>query len=220
MTMLMAGMGEKPITRSGPYFWRCRRWRWQSAGSLLPRCCAKAAQAALLLPSLRAVVFSAMLAQASTGFGHRQCGAPVRQQLAAHHRVFLRGWRCTDTSCSWPHGATARLVVRGQVGTGAGVVGLWVSPGDDAALDVDFPAARAGAVHAVGGAHDLVVRPAVAVASSQVRSSPVVTPWPSEPFSLGLESGSVGREKVTHVNSLGKCGVVGPGGQGRGGQGS
>src|SRR5450631_1204530 len=36
-------------------------------------------------------------------------------------------------------------------------------PGDDAALDVDLPRARTGAVDAVGGAYHLVVRPAVTV---------------------------------------------------------
>ena len=57
----------------------------------------------------------------------------------------------------------ARLVVR-QVGPRARVVGLLGLPGDDAALDVDFPRARAGAVGAVGRAHDLVVLPALAIA--------------------------------------------------------
>ncbi len=46
---------------------------------------------------------------------------------------------------------------------GARVVGLLRFPGDDATLDINFPRARAGAVHAVSGAHDLVVLPAAAV---------------------------------------------------------
>src|SRR5207344_2465104 len=58
--------------------------------------------------------------------------------------------------------AAARLVI-GHVPARARVVGLLRFPGDDAALDVDLPRARAGAVDAVRGAHDLVVRPAVAV---------------------------------------------------------
>ena len=41
--------------------------------------------------------------------------------------------------------------------------GLLRLPGDDAALDVDLPGARARAIHAVRGTHDLVVRPAVAI---------------------------------------------------------
>src|SRR5690606_18355929 len=36
-------------------------------------------------------------------------------------------------------------------------------PGDQAVLDVDLPAAGAGAVHPVRGAHDLVVLPPLAV---------------------------------------------------------
>src|SRR5664279_3809159 len=44
------------------------------------------------------------------------------------------------------------------------MIGLLRFPGDDAALDVDLPRARAGAIHPVGRAHDLVVLPALAVA--------------------------------------------------------
>ncbi len=58
--------------------------------------------------------------------------------------------------------AAARLVV-GQVGAGARVVGLLGFPRDQAVLDVDLPRAGTRAVHAVGGAHDLVVLPAAAV---------------------------------------------------------
>ena len=65
--------------------------------------------------------------------------------------------------------AAAGLVLRG-VRSDRGVVGLLGLPGDDPVLDVDLPRAGAGAVDAVGGAHDLVVAPAVAV--EVVRSSP------------------------------------------------
>ncbi len=58
--------------------------------------------------------------------------------------------------------ATAGLVV-GLVGPGRRVVGLLGLPRDDAVLDVHLPGARAGAVHAVGRADDLVVGPTVAV---------------------------------------------------------
>src|SRR3989344_3666251 len=58
--------------------------------------------------------------------------------------------------------ASTGLMV-GQIRAGAGVVGLLGFPGHDAALDVDLPRTGARAVHAVGAAHDLVVRPAVAV---------------------------------------------------------
>src|SRR5690606_37170985 len=58
---------------------------------------------------------------------------------------------------------TAPGLVLGPVGAGRRIVGLLGLPGDDAVLDVDLPAARAGAVHAVGRAHHLVVGPAVPV---------------------------------------------------------
>src|SRR6185369_11831569 len=58
--------------------------------------------------------------------------------------------------------AAARLVI-GHVPARARVVGLLRFPGDDAALDVDLPGARARAVHTMRAAHDLVVGPAVAV---------------------------------------------------------
>src|SRR6516165_2541284 len=47
-----------------------------------------------------------------------------------------------------------------HVGPCAGVVCLLGLPGDHASLDVDLPAAGAGAVHAMSRAHDLVVLPA------------------------------------------------------------
>src|ERR1039457_5154595 len=56
----------------------------------------------------------------------------------------------------------ARLVV-GHGPARARGVGLLGFPGDDAALDVDLPRARTGAVDAVGGAYHLVVRPTVTV---------------------------------------------------------
>src|SRR5262249_18088519 len=36
-------------------------------------------------------------------------------------------------------------------------------PGDDAALDIDFPRTRAGAICSMGRAHDFVVLPALAI---------------------------------------------------------
>jgi hypothetical protein len=51
----------------------------------------------------------------------------------------------------------------GQIVAGARVVGLLGFPGHQPILDVDFPATGAGAVHAVGRAHDFVVLPAGAV---------------------------------------------------------
>src|SRR5690606_27303380 len=57
----------------------------------------------------------------------------------------------------------ARLVV-GHARSCARIVGLLGLPGDDTALDIDFPRTRAGAVHAVGRSDDLVVLPALPVA--------------------------------------------------------
>src|SRR5690242_13108806 len=51
----------------------------------------------------------------------------------------------------------------GQPGPGARIISLLGFPGDNAALDIDLPTAGAGAVHAVGGPHDLVMRPALAI---------------------------------------------------------
>jgi hypothetical protein len=58
--------------------------------------------------------------------------------------------------------AAARLVV-GQILAGAGIVGLLHLERHQAVLDEDFPGTAAGAVHAVGRAHDLVVLPAMAI---------------------------------------------------------
>ena len=88
--------------------------------------------------------------------------APQADEAAAHHRVLQPVGAVHVPGVRRAARAAARLVV-GHVGPRARVVGLLRLPGDDAALDVDLPAARAGAVDAVGRAHDLVVRPAVAV---------------------------------------------------------
>ncbi len=93
---------------------------------------------------------------------HLQRRAPALQQAAAHHRVLDAVGAVQVPGIRGTAGAAARLVV-GHVPACARVVGLLRLPGDDAALDVDLPAAAAGAVHAVRAAHDLVVRPAVAV---------------------------------------------------------
>ena len=91
------------------------------------------------------------------------CLAPGAHQRAAHHRVLDPVRAVQVPGVRRAARAAARLVV-GHVGARARVVRLLRLPGDDAALDVDLPAARAGAVGAVGRAHDLVVLPALAVA--------------------------------------------------------
>ena len=90
-------------------------------------------------------------------------GLPVHlHQHAAHVRVADPGRRVRVPGERRPPGAAAGLVL-GPVGPDAGVVGLLRLPGDDPVLDVHLPRARAGAVHAVGGADHLVVAPAVPV---------------------------------------------------------
>ena len=113
--------------------------------------------------------------------------APALQQAAAHHRVLHAVGAVQVPAVAGAARAAARLVV-GHVPARARVVGLLGFPGDDAALDVDLPRARAGAVDAVGGAHDLVVRPAVAVgvlpgavfAGGHAVAAGEATPWGCE----------------------------------------
>ena len=129
----------------------------------VPGAAHEAAQAALLLP---VTARSAVLDDAGPGV-HRALGqgngsAPVLEQAATHHGV-LHAVGAVQVPAVAGAACAATGFVVGQVGAGAGVVGLLGFPGDDAALDVDLPRARARAVHTVGGAHDLVVRPAVAV---------------------------------------------------------
>ena len=90
------------------------------------------------------------------------CRAPVLQQAATHHRMLDAIGAVQIPAVGRAARTTTRLVVR-HVPARARVVGLLRLPGDDAALDVDLPRARTRAVHAVGAAHDLVVRPAVAI---------------------------------------------------------
>src|SRR3546814_6094250 len=96
--------------------------------------------------------------------------APHAQQGAAHQRVLRPVGAVQVPGIAGAARTAARLVV-GQVRAGARIVGLLGFPGDQAVLDVDLPAARAGAVHAVGGAHDLVVLPARDRKSTRLNSS-------------------------------------------------
>ena len=88
--------------------------------------------------------------------------APVLEQAPAHHRILHAVGAVQVPAVRRAARAAARLVV-GHVPARARVIGLLRLPGDDATLDVDLPRAGARAVHAVGRADDLVVRPAVAV---------------------------------------------------------
>ena len=84
------------------------------------------------------------------------------EQDAAHVGVLDTGRRVLVPRERRTTRAAAGLVL-GHVSAGRRVVSLLGFPGDDAVLDVDLPRARARAVHAMGGAHDLVVAPAIAV---------------------------------------------------------
>src|SRR5690606_5285154 len=124
----------------------------------------EAAQAAVVL-----VAFGLLRVLDDAGPGvHRvrvvgQGGAPQLDQRLADQRV-LEAVGAVDVPAVTGAARTAAGLVVGQVGAGAGVVGLLGFPGDQAVLHVDLPAAGAGAVRPMGGAHDLVVLPALPVA--------------------------------------------------------
>ena len=130
---------------------------------LVPGRTDEAAEATLRHPFLAC---SVVLDDACPGidgrFRDRERGAPVLEQPRAHQRVFDAVGAVQVPRVRCAARATPRLMV-GQVGSRARIVGLLGLPGDDAALDVDLPRARAGAVGAVGAADDLVVLPASAI---------------------------------------------------------
>ena len=90
------------------------------------------------------------------------CLAPQLKQPRTHQRKFHAVAGIQIPAIARPARAAARLVV-GQVGPRAWIICLLCFPGDDAALDVNLPGARSGAVHAMRRAHNLVVLPALAV---------------------------------------------------------
>src|SRR6185369_6209751 len=129
---------------------------------LVPARTSEPAQAAHGLPALARF----LVADDRRPGQHRRhrvpCFAPGLEQAAAHHRVFDAIGAVQIPAVTGAARTTTRLVV-GHVPARARVVGLLGFPGDDAALDVDLPRARARAVHTMRAAHDLVVGPAVAV---------------------------------------------------------
>src|SRR5690606_34289623 len=85
-----------------------------------------------------------------------QGGAPQLDQWLANQRVLEAISAVQVPGITGASRAAARFMV-GQVGAGARVVGLLGFPGHEAVLDVNLPTARAGAVHPVSRAGDLVV---------------------------------------------------------------
>ncbi|MNS44775.1 hypothetical protein D3C72_772260 [compost metagenome] len=89
--------------------------------------------------------------------------APQFDQFPAHQRVFQAVGAVEIPGVTRAARAAAGFMI-GQVRAGAGVVGLLRFPGHQAVFDIDFPAAGAGTVNAVGGSHDFVELPALAIA--------------------------------------------------------
>ena len=89
-------------------------------------------------------------------------GPPEVEERAADVGV-LHAQRAVDVPGIGDAPLAAARLVRGHVAANRRVVERLHFPGDDAVLDVDVPAARAGAVDAVRAAHRLVVGPAAPV---------------------------------------------------------
>ena len=133
--------------------------------------------------------------------------APGLQQLAANHRVLQPRRAIQIPGIAGAPGATTWFMI-GQISTGARIIGLLGFPGHQAALDVDFPATGTGAVHPMGRAHDLVMRPAPTIGAL-----PVAWFTGGYPVSIGkafrLFPGEIGQvvKKVTH-SMLRDSGIV------------
>ena len=146
---------------------------------------------------------------------HRRQGrsrlAPQLDQPRAHQWIFHPVAGIQVPAIAGAPGTAARLVVR-QVGPGAGIVGLLGLPGDDPALHVDLPAARPGAVGAMGRAHHLVVLPALAIglfpAAILPRGDAVATGEFAD-ILAGEEVQTV--EQVTHLGCPSRYAAVGVG---------
>ena len=151
----------KPPTRSGPVLAdRVHRRGGDQLARLLPVAAHQPAAATLAAVARRP---PRPAANAATGSGSaRARRAPALEQAAADVRVAEPGRRVRVPGERRAARAPARLVV-GPIRIGSRIVDRLALPGDQPVLDVDVPRARAGAVHAVRGAHDLVVAPAVAI---------------------------------------------------------
>ena len=137
--------------------------RGDDLGDLVPAGAHEAAQATHVhvLLALGGILLDRLpgLDRVTTGLA---LGAVQVEQTAADHRVLDAVRRVQVPRERGTTLAAARLVV-GQVLAGARVVGLLHLERHQAVLDEDLPRTAARAVHAVGGAHHLVVAPAVAV---------------------------------------------------------
>src|SRR6185437_7496295 len=91
------------------------------------------------------------------------CLAPQLEETRAHDGMLETRGAVDVPGVACPARTAPRLVVR-NLRARARIVGLLSFPGNEAAFDVDLPAAGARAVDAVCRANDLVVVPAVAVA--------------------------------------------------------
>ena len=131
--------------------------------------------------------------------------APQLEQGTAHQRVLHPVRAVQVPRVAGAARAATRLVV-GQVRAGARIVGLLGFPGDQPVLDVDLPAARAGAVHAVGRTHDLVVLPTLAVA---VFPTAVVALGDAKAIGEGLRRALEEGEAVEEVAHDGRSWVFG-----------
>ena len=160
----MAGMGEKPAQRSGPY--ALMVWTWAAAAISMA-----SAQLARTSPPLpRALLVAAPLLAVAGDLrpGEDRVTEPLSrlsvhlEQHTPHVRVADSGGGVGVPGERRAAGAAAWFVL-GTVGADGGVVGLLRLPRDDAVLDVDLPRAGTRAVHPVGRADHLVVAPAVAV---------------------------------------------------------
>src|SRR5262249_18790343 len=102
--------------------------------------------------------------------------------------------RCSARAAAW-------LVVR-HTGPRARIIGLLCFPGDDAAFDIDLPAASSRAVHTVRRAHDLVVLPSqpIAVLPFAVFLTRLAVAVGEGFAMLGEEHQAV--EKVAHDNTV------------------
>src|SRR5215469_1968858 len=157
--MDIAGIGENPTTRSGPY--------------VLTVCTCAAAMSSVTSgqvertkpPLPRAFLYR--VAEPAAGL------PPHSQQFAAHVRVADPGGGVGVPGERRAARAATGLVLR-RIRASGGIVGLLRLPGDDPVFDVHLPRARPGAVHAVCGPHHLVVPPPLAVELLSAAPAPPV----------------------------------------------